>query len=44
MSQHWLQHAQQIRGLFRQQLAVLIADLFRRAFQMYIDPSVALET
>ncbi len=44
MLQEWFQHPEQIFSLSGQKLAVLVADLFGRPFEVYIDPSVALET
>ena len=43
MLQKWFCDAQQVLDLFCQQLAVLIANLFRRSFEMNIDPAVLLE-
>src|SRR5262249_8963716 len=37
-------HTQQILDLFREQRAVLIADLIGRAFEVDVDPSITLES
>ena len=35
--------SEKVLGLFRQQMAVLIANLFRRAFEVHVDPAITIE-
>jgi hypothetical protein len=44
MLEKWFSNAYQVLNFSGQQFSVLVSNLFRRAFQMHVDPTIPLES